>query len=160
MSEALLSLGAASEIHLMWVNERVRSYRKKQKVGLVRPTSSLHHLKSQRELQSIRGSETEPKFMWTHCSTFFFKKTAGSIVRSAEMKTIPCRLGSFSAGFGTASTCRWGSKWRAPSLSWFTKPNWLLHMPFFQSAPEQRGNTEGSGCQRLLSDGSSWADWD
>lgn len=63
MSEALLSLGAASEIHLMWVNERVRSYRKKQKVGLVRPTSSLHHLKSQRELQSIRGSETEPKFM-------------------------------------------------------------------------------------------------
>lgn len=69
MSEALLSLGADSEIHLMWVNERVRSYRKKQKVGLVRPTSSLHHLKSQRELQSIRGSETEPKFMWTHCST-------------------------------------------------------------------------------------------
>lgn len=139
MSEALLSLGADSEIHLMWVNERVRSYRKKQKVGLVRPTLSLHHLKSQRELQSIRGSETEPKFMWTHCSTFFFKKTAGSIVHSAEMKTIPCRLGSFSAGFGTASTCRWGSKWRAPSLSWFTKPNWFLHMPFFQSARSKGG---------------------
>lgn len=63
MSEAVLSLGADSEIHLMWVNERVRGYRKKQKVGLVRPTSSLHHLKSQREAQSIRGSETEPKFM-------------------------------------------------------------------------------------------------
>lgn len=59
MSEALLSLGAESEIHLMWVNERVRSYRKKQKVGLVRPTSSLHHLKSQREAQSIRGSEDQ-----------------------------------------------------------------------------------------------------
>lgn len=73
---------------------------------------------------------------------------------------ITCCLRSFSAGFGSVSTCKWESRWRAPSLSWFTKPKRLSHTHPSFSQCRASGNPERSSCQRLMSYTLGWADWD